>query len=490
MKCPNCGAQIPINSLYCETCGEDIHIVPNIDFNDLDIQDTMDGILEHITDEANTIRIDEQEAKKQSLRKDKKRKRMLLRAGILAFVLLLVLGATGILKWKQYHSVSYQLSKAEDCVKRQDYQQAINYYNRVLELDYTNIQAKFDLAEVYFQVNNKVEYEYLMRDIVTDENATTEQLITAYGKLIGIYRGKDEYQTIHNILSFCKNETVLNTYSDYVALPPRFSLGDGYYTKVEPLTISGQSNGKIYYTLDGNEPDIYSIEYTAPIILEEGEYEIKARYINQNGIKSDVAVAKYHVEIEYLPAPIVNVLNGQYEHPVNIEIMGDSTDVYYTVDGSRPSVESLKYEGPIPMPLGVSHFRFIQVKGNKVSEITDLEISLEMNGGLSTVEAEVKAMEYAMSIQRVTAPDGSVEGSPARYSYSFCYPISVEEQGDFYVLEEKLFQNDYAPVSTGNLFAVNIYSGIIYGLQIDEYHNYSLIDLFEEEEDAEEGAER
>ena len=63
MKCPNCGAQIPINSLYCETCGEDIHIVPNIDFNDLDIQDTMDGILEHITDEANTIRIDEQEAK-------------------------------------------------------------------------------------------------------------------------------------------------------------------------------------------------------------------------------------------------------------------------------------------------------------------------------------------------------------------------------------------------------------------------------------------
>ena len=53
-----------------------------------------------------------------------------------------------------------------------------------------------------------------------------------------------------------------------------------------------------------------------------------------------------------------------------------------------------------------------------------------------------------------------------------------------------MFQNDYAPVSTGNLFAVNIYSGIIYGLQIDEYHNYSLIDLFEEEEDAEEGAER
>lgn len=486
MKCPNCGAQIPQNSLYCEKCGEDIHIVPNIDFDDLDVQDTMENILEHITDEANNIRANEQNAKKRI----PVQKKIMLSAGLVALLCIVLLGCLAFVKWKNHNSVAYQLEKASECVNGKEYKKAIAYYNRALDLDYTNIPAKFELAEVYFLENNKVEYEYLMRDIVTDENATTEQLIAAYGKLIGIYRGKDEYQTIHNILSFCKNETVLDTYSDYVSMPPKFSLGDGYYTKVEPLTITAQSNGKIYYTLDGNEPGTYSIEYTAPIILEEGEYEIKALFVNQNGIKSDVVTAKYHVEVEFLPAPVVNVLNGQYEHPVNIEIMGDTSDVYYTTDGGQPSIDTIKYEGPIPMPLGTTHFRFIQVKGNKVSQITDLEVSLEMNSGLSTVEAEVKAMEYALLSQRVLSPDGRFDSTADRYAYPFSYAISVEEQGDFYVLEENLIRGKHAPVPTGNLFAVNVYSGIIYGLQIDEYHNYSLIDLFEEEEDAEEGAER
>ncbi|MGN1146214.1 MAG: zinc-ribbon domain-containing protein, partial [Acetatifactor sp.] len=31
MKCPNCGAKMPENSLYCEHCGEDIHIVPDFE---------------------------------------------------------------------------------------------------------------------------------------------------------------------------------------------------------------------------------------------------------------------------------------------------------------------------------------------------------------------------------------------------------------------------------------------------------------------------
>lgn len=486
MKCPNCGAQIPQNSLYCEECGEDIHIVPNIDFDDLDVQDTMENILEHITDEANNIRANEQNAKK----RNPVQKKILLSAGLIALFGIVLLGCLAFVKWKNHNSVAYQLEKASECVSGKEYKKAIAYYNRALELDYSNIPVKFELAEVYFLENNKVEYEYLMRDIVTDENATTDQLIAAYGKLIGIYRAKDEYQTIHNILSFCKNETVLDTYSDYVSLPPKFSLGDGYYTKVEPLTITAQRNGKIYYTLDGNEPGTYSIEYTAPIILEEGEYEIKALFVNQNGIQSDVVTAKYHVEVEFLPAPVVNVLNGQYEHPVNIEIMGDTSDVYYTTDGGQPSIDTIKYEGPIPMPLGTTHFRFIQVKGNKVSQITDLEVTLEMNSGLSTVEAEVKGMEYALLTRRVLSPDGRFDSTADRYAYPFRYAISVEEQGDFYVLEENLIRGGQAPVPIGNLFAVNVYSGIIYGLQIDEYHTYSLIDLFEEEEDAEEGAER
>lgn len=487
MKCPNCGAQIPENSLYCEECGEDIHIVPSMDFDDIDVQDTMDDILEQITDEANSFREDEQ--RRRSRKKSKKSTKVGLIFLLVAVIAVIVIGLVAYKEFRNRNSLQYQLTKATECVMNQDYNQAIKYYNRALELDYSNINAKFELAELYFKVNNKVEYEYLMRDIVTDGNASTEQLITAYGKLIGIYRAKEEYQTIHNILSFCKNETVLQTYADYVALPPRFSMGDGYYTKVEPLTITALGNGKIFYTIDGNEPGTYSIEYTVPIVLEEGDYEIKACFINQNGIRSDVATGTFHVKIDNLPAPEVNVLNGFYEHPIMIEIMGDAEEVYYTTDGSQPSVDTLKYEGPIPMPIGTTRFRFIQVKGKKVSLITDLEVTLEIKGGITTNEAEAKAMEYALLIGKVFSLDGFFENSDARYVYQFKEAINLEETGEFYVIEEKIIREGYKKQNTGNLFAVNIYDGIIYGLQIDEYKNYSLIDLFEEEEEEEDAVE-
>ena len=31
MKCPNCGEEMAEGSLYCEHCGEDIHIVPDFE---------------------------------------------------------------------------------------------------------------------------------------------------------------------------------------------------------------------------------------------------------------------------------------------------------------------------------------------------------------------------------------------------------------------------------------------------------------------------
>ena len=52
MKCPNCGAEMPAGSLYCEQCGEDIHIVPDfepeVEFN---IEQTIQGIAEDILED-------------------------------------------------------------------------------------------------------------------------------------------------------------------------------------------------------------------------------------------------------------------------------------------------------------------------------------------------------------------------------------------------------------------------------------------------------
>ena len=129
-----------------------------------------------------------------------------------------------------------------------------------------------------------------------------------------------------------------------MAMEPEFSLQEGYYTSIQPLKLTTFGSGKIYYTTDETEPGEHSLLYTAPILLESGDYCIKAVYINENGISSPVVTKNYHIEIEELSAPEVTAVSGDYEFPINIEVT-DGYDVYYTTDGSDPTQNSTVYNG-------------------------------------------------------------------------------------------------------------------------------------------------
>ena len=56
---------------------------------------------------------------------------------------------------------------AKDYVSLEEYDQAVACYERALELEPENITFKFELADIYFR-KNKMEYEYLLREIVAD----------------------------------------------------------------------------------------------------------------------------------------------------------------------------------------------------------------------------------------------------------------------------------------------------------------------------------
>ena len=49
MKCPNCGANIPDDKLYCESCGAELQIVPEIDYDtEVQIEKEMNKTLSDI----------------------------------------------------------------------------------------------------------------------------------------------------------------------------------------------------------------------------------------------------------------------------------------------------------------------------------------------------------------------------------------------------------------------------------------------------------
>lgn len=324
-----------------------------------------------------------------------------------------------------------------------------------------------------------------MREIIKNKNATIEELDSAYSKLIAIYRARGDYQTINDLLLDSKNETLLSTYQGYIAREPEFSVKEGYYTSIQPLKLTVIGTGKIYYTMDGTEPTENSAQYTAPIILENGDYVIKAYFVNENGVSSSVISKEYHIENDEISAPEVNALSGRYVYPIDIEVVDPEDNVYYTTDGSDPTYLSLIYSGPIHMPLGKSTFKFARVVDGVTGDITERNYELVMDTDFTPAQAVDSVVEYVVSTGKIIDGSGRYDESDNKYQYMYQYVTNINEEGFFYVVAEVLSSTDGSTVRTGSNYAVNVHTRERFKLQQDAYDNAVLVAIDTEEESAE-----
>ena len=70
MKCPKCGAEIRDGYLYCEKCGEDIHIVPDFDPEiESSMHETLSGIVEEVREQVPDSVKDERERRRKAAAK-------------------------------------------------------------------------------------------------------------------------------------------------------------------------------------------------------------------------------------------------------------------------------------------------------------------------------------------------------------------------------------------------------------------------------------
>ena len=481
MKCPNCGEEMADGTLYCEHCGEDIHIVPDFEPElEQNIQQIINGIMDELEEPLSEE--DEDEALEAlpdmtGQTEPKKWFKWLIPISLAA----LVLGAAvGMCVWVYlYNSEEYQVSKAVQCVASEDYDRAIAHYNRALELDEDNIELHFSLAEVYFLKNNKIEYEYLLREITRNENATTEQLDRAYGRLIAIYRARKDYLTINELILGSHNEELISMYQNYIANPPEFSVIEGDYTSIQPLKLTAMGTGSIYYTLDGSDPDENSALYTMPIILENGSYVVKAVFINENGIVSEIVRKEYYIDYDVIPAPEISIVSGEYNLPQYIEVLNvdSEEEVFYTTDGTDPTYSSNVYTGPIPMPLGASHYKFARIVEGVVGEVAERRYELRLNTEYTPQQAVEAVQEYALSTGRISDGAGHFDETGAIYVYEYLYVININNVSDYFVITEVLRSVDGSQARTGNFYAVDIYSCTRFRLQQETGRNYELTPL-------------
>jgi len=132
-----------------------------------------------------------------------------------------------------------------------------------------------------------------------------------------------------------------------VANPPA-----GLYSKRVKVILSTKEGATIYYTIDGTDPSTDSDIYRMPVALTV-DTQLKFFAMDVDGSMESVREEMYRFRLANQmidttpPEARVSPLPGDYRAGDLIRLTAtEESEIYYTLDGSDPTGESLKYEGP------------------------------------------------------------------------------------------------------------------------------------------------
>jgi len=135
------------------------------------------------------------------------------------------------------------------------------------------------------------------------------------------------------------------------AATPTFSVAAGTYTTVQTVTISDTvATATIHYTTDGSTPTSTSTLYSGPITVSASE-TINAIAVAAGYQNSPAGTVAYVINLPAAATPTFSVAAGTYTTPQTVAISDTNAGVaiYYTTDGSTPTIHSTLYTAPIAL---------------------------------------------------------------------------------------------------------------------------------------------
>jgi beta-lactam-binding protein with PASTA domain len=149
---------------------------------------------------------------------------------------------------------------------------------------------------------------------------------------------------------------------------PTISPPAGTYSGAQAITIAGAAGATIYYTLDGTTPNGSSPVYSSLITV--GASETVTALQTRGGVVSAVATAVYTITAPpSLAIPTFTPAPGTYAAAQTATITGAvGAVIYYTVDGSVPTVASTRYAGTINVTVSQT-LKAVQAQSGVVSPV-------------------------------------------------------------------------------------------------------------------------
>lgn len=499
MICPKCGNEIKEGQLLCEKCGFEINIVPDFE---IEVENSISETLSTIVDELESDDSDTQEEKEEKKETKKSSSKnpeeeffesdfhdlakSMSKKGIIitASVVLASLAVLFVVLFSLYKntSVNYQISRAYKEADKGRFDVALDYIEKSLSIEKENYGLYCDKAYILFKANRTEEAIDLCKYYIENKKLDDVNSIRFYSILIDIYSSLGEFERINYELINSPYQNVKEEFNDYVALAPEFSIPTGNYEALTKLTITSNSKGSIYYTKDGITPSKdHGTLYTGPIEFEKGEYDIKAVFINEYGVYSEISTGYYLIDVTVPEPPVVIPESGKYTSDFSIiaTAMNQNDKIYYTLDGTDPDEENgFLYEGPLKPSLGTSNLAFVAISEDGIkSEIVKRSYELDITGNISAEEAVIYLMNALYLNGHLADLNGSANDGVGVYSYCFTSVIEISGYGYYYSLSEFYTDNQNNTVETVNKYAVNPFTGEAFYLITDGMDNLSIIPL-------------
>lgn len=467
MKCPNCNAEIPEGKLYCEECGAELQIVPDIDI-DLDIETEMQNTMSSIVENEFYDDDDYEDEDDIDFDDDPNLLSFLLsgRAGgkvfYAIFIILIIAAGIGAIIFARQISdrktLDYQLEKAEENIQNNNLLGAIEYLEQAYSIE-KDPAYLFKIADYYYTLGRENDAIYTLSDIATGEFPTANRE-EAYNKIFTLYENSGNIDKISAMLESCDVESVLNNYSEYIIVNPEFNYEAGTYQETIIVKLSAPKEGKIHYTTDGTQATINSPVYDSPLFLEFGSYTVSAVFENKAGQVGDTITKKYLIDVDFVFEPTINTDSGEYSEATVIEAdVPVNYNLFYTTDGTDPDRSSTKYTGPIQMPFGHSTYKFISYATDGTqSTIIERDYYLTFNSGVTEASA-VLALQMRL-VEKGINEDlaGHRPGVDGNFVYIFTTAYPVEGNGDAFFVVEYFVNSNGVTTRTGTVFGIDVYN--------------------------------
>lgn len=259
---------------------------------------------------------------------------------ILIIAILTIVAATAVFTAFNFvgndNNPKYQLSLAYKYLEEGKYKEAVIAFNKVIEIDDKNIDAHIGLSKAYVKLKKYDEAEKILKKALKIDSKNTD----IYKELTEVYELTDRYDKISKLI---ENLEGIGLDSEADKLRPNMPISDvnsGTYS--EPIEVSLNGSGTIYYTDDGSEPTSESAKYSDKIRIDtEGIHRIKAIAVDDKGIASKTAVFEYVIAPEMIKKPTSSLKSGTYAsaRTVRLENPNGAGKILYSTDGSEPNIE-------------------------------------------------------------------------------------------------------------------------------------------------------